>query len=337
MRKHLLTALLCCIAAGAASAQTATVQTPDTVYTLDAETTRNLLKQLPIDSSAYLRSVGSDACRCIDSVRALKGSKAETHDAVAACIADQSIVYQGVIKMMRSMRSSDKKIELATDPKSTEYRVFYYELESWLRDSCSALGDVLVTNDDINSKKSMSANAAARAAYDKGTAFLRQDDYTGAIPWFEKAVKEDPEFAFAWDNLGISYRKTGQLEKAVAAYQSSLKADPSGPTALQNLAVAYLLLERSDDAIAAYKTLLNYQPDNPEVYYGIGMVYLQSKKDLESALDNLCQAYNIYVKQKSAYRADAEKLVRYIYGQMKGAGKEERFKEILKKHHISPE
>ena len=50
---------------------------------------------------------------------------------------------------------------------------------------------------------------------------------------------------------------------------------------------------------------------------------------------NMCKAYNIYVQQKSAYRADAEKLINHIHSEMKAQGKEARFNEILKSHNIS--
>jgi cytochrome c-type biogenesis protein CcmH/NrfG len=37
----------------------------------------------------------------------------------------------------------------------------------------------------------------------------------------KKAV-QDPEFAFAWDNLGISYRRLNNYDKAIDAYSKSI-------------------------------------------------------------------------------------------------------------------
>jgi cytochrome c-type biogenesis protein CcmH/NrfG len=37
---------------------------------------------------------------------------------------------------------------------------------------------------------------------------------------------QDPEFAFAWDNLGISYRRLNNYDKAIDAYSKSIAIDP---------------------------------------------------------------------------------------------------------------
>ena len=49
----------------------------------------------------------------------------------------------------------------------------------------------------------------------------------------------------------------------------------------------------------------------------------------------MCKAYNLYIQQKSPYRADAEKVINIIYYEMKKQGKEEKFNEILKANNIS--
>ncbi|HYO21200.1 MAG TPA: tetratricopeptide repeat protein, partial [Flavisolibacter sp.] len=196
------------------------------------------------------------------------------------------------------------------------------------------LNKAIASNDEANDK-SYSKNPDALAAYDKGIDYFKTSAYNEAIPWFEKAVQTDASFAFAWDNLGICYRRTGKLDKAEAAYKSSLKADPKGRTALQNLAVVYQLQKRDDEAIATYKNISDYYPDDPEIYYGIALVYVNNKKDLENGLQNMCKAYNLYIKMQSPYRSDAEKVINAIYGQLKKENKEDVFKRILKENNIS--
>jgi tetratricopeptide (TPR) repeat protein len=78
-------------------------------------------------------------------------------------------------------------------------------------------------------------------AYNKGVELLQKEKYKDAIPFFEKAVSLDDDFAFAWDNLGICYRRTEQYIKAEEAYKASLKVDPAGKGTLQNLPVVYQL------------------------------------------------------------------------------------------------
>ena len=106
---------------------------------------------------------------------------------------------------------------------------------------------------------------------------------------------------------------------------------------LQNIAIVYEYKKEYDKALKTYERLAKLDKNNPETFYGIGRMYILGKNDFENGLDNLCKAYNLYIEQKSAFRADAEKVIQFIYEEMKKQGKEDKFKEILKKNNISPE
>jgi tetratricopeptide (TPR) repeat protein len=56
-------------------------------------------------------------------------------------------------------------------------------------------------------------------AFTLGNLCLQQGRYADAIAAYEAAVKDDPSFAEAWNNLAIAYQNTGQDEKAMAAFR----------------------------------------------------------------------------------------------------------------------
>lgn len=304
--------------------------------TIQGNEAKKLIRSMNLDTTSFLRSAAELACHCIDSVDKAEKNKTKKMETISACIDDEVNSYEIVLKMYRSMTvpGVDNKI-IVSDKESEEYKRYYYDLERWLLESCAALKNAIASN-DLEREKSYSTKPKAIDAYNDGVVFLRNENYAEALPFFKKAVKLDPEFTFAWDNLGISYRKTGNLEKAEEAYKASLKIDPGGKTPLQNLPVIYLMQKKNEEAIAAYQNLLKYYPDDPEVYYGIAVVYFENLKDMEKALDNICKAYNIYVKQKSPYRSDAEKVINSIYTLLKKDGKEDLFNKILKENNISP-
>jgi tetratricopeptide (TPR) repeat protein len=301
---------------------------------LKGEDAKAVLDQVFSDSTVFLRNAGQQACNCMDSVHKVEKDADKIKAAFSNCIDEQAGAYQLAEKLMASMRGkSDNKIELSTDKNSTEYKNYYYAIERWVKDSCATLNLVINTN-DVETDKSFSKNQDALSAYDEGLVFLRKEKYEDAITFFEKAVNIDKEFVFAWDNLGVCYRKTNQLDKAEAAYKASLAAEPRGKMAMQNLGVVYQYQKKYDEAIAAYKEILKYYPEDPEVYYGIGIIYHNGKDNMEEALQNMCKAYNIYVEQKSAFRSDAEKVISMIYNRMKKDNKEEVFSRILKENNI---
>ncbi|RYE01525.1 MAG: tetratricopeptide repeat protein [Sphingobacteriales bacterium] len=334
MRKYLLLSLLACVGLAASAQNTATHR--DTTYKLDDAAVKQLLSQLKIDTAQFLTDATGTACGCIDSMSKLIMSKDAQRDAIQDCIAEASVTYQGAMKVYGSMTKPTNVIMVSTRSEDPEFQRYYYIVESALTKECASLKRLLFTNDEITSESSVSNNKASRDAYRKGTGYMEQEKYSDAIKWLEKAVKLDPEFAFAWDNLGICYRRSNKLEKAVQAYETSLRIDSMGRTPLMNLAVAQGMLGRADDAIATYQLLDRRYPGDPETFYGIGRLYFENKKDYPAALNNLCEAYNLYVKMKSPYRSDAESLINQVYAEMKKAGQEAAFNRILASHGISP-
>jgi Flp pilus assembly protein TadD len=56
-------------------------------------------------------------------------------------------------------------------------------------------------------------------AFTLGNLCMQQGRYEDAIKAYESAVKEDPTFAEAWNNLAIAYQNSGQDDKAMAAFR----------------------------------------------------------------------------------------------------------------------
>ncbi len=296
---------------------------------------KDIVESTGLDSLSFLKNFGESACQCIDSVEKVEKNKKLQMKAFATCIDEQVTTYQLSLKLLNTMKSDNKEnnIVLATNKNGDEYKKYYYQIERWLKDNCQTLNKALASNDEAGDK-SISKNPEALDAYYKGVEKLKDNNYSEAVPWFEKAVSIDPEFAFAWDNAGICYRRMNDLDKAEAAYKASLKVDPRGKTALQNLAVVYQMKKMDKETIECYEQMLKYYKDEPEAYYGLSLLYLQNMNDEEKALNYMCKAYNLYIEQQSAFRSDAEKIINVIYFSMKKQGKEESFYRILKENNI---
>jgi tetratricopeptide (TPR) repeat protein len=298
------------------------------------------------DSTSMLKSVSKEACLCVDSIYVTNKSKEELSKEISSCINKHVITLQVFDKLMNASKSAKnaeeldgkKQINISVNDNenSKEYKKYYYQIERYMMKSCVSMQAKMAAN-DIISEKSFSQNEKALKYYDKGMDAVKEENYKKAVEYFEKSVKEDPQFAFAWDNLGINYRRLNNFDKAIECYKNSLDIDPYGLMPLQNIAVAYQYKKEYDKAIKAYEKLASIDKDNPEIFYGIGNIYALYLNDLEKGLNNMCKAYNIYVAQKSPYRADAEKMINMIYAEMKEKGKTEVFNKILEENNISTE
>jgi tetratricopeptide (TPR) repeat protein len=291
-----------------------------------------------------LAELAVNACGCVDSISVYNKSRDEVLKEIHACIGAQTGAYLlgGQLADIDSLKSGapgkdgKKQINIAVDlnENSQGYKNAYYDIEQFMMDSCASLKEKIAANDKQN-EKSLSTNKKALDYYTKGIDESKKDNYKDAIGYFEKAVKNDPEFAFAWDNMGLCYRKAGDYDKALEAYKRSLEIDPNGLMPLQNIAVVYQYKKEYQQAINTYEKLALLDKNNPEVFYGMGQVYALNLNEYEKGLENICKAYNIYTELKSPYRTDAQKIIQIIYATMKKQGKEDKFMEILKSNNIT--
>ena len=221
---------------------------------------------------------------------------------------------------------------LKKEKSATNIEMNYKVVENYLVQQCKPLKDLAFT-ENKKFKYASSDNVLAQLAYDDGLEYINEGDYENAIIKFSKAVEIDPNFAFAWDNLGISYRKNQQYDKAIEAYLKSLEIYPEGRLPLLNIAIACNLNKQYDQAVTYYNKFIEIYTEDPEGYYGLGLI-LYTQNQEEAGLDHLIRAYTIYTAQNSPYRADAAKKIGYMYKDLKNQEKLELFHKVADKYNL---
>jgi tetratricopeptide (TPR) repeat protein len=78
--------------------------------------------------------------------------------------------------------------------------------------------------------------------FEKGVKAVKAQDYRGAIDLFGKVVATDPKDANAYNYLGYSHRKLGELEPALKHYTTALSLNPDHRGAHEYIGEAYLML-----------------------------------------------------------------------------------------------
>lgn len=61
-------------------------------------------------------------------------------------------------------------------------------------------------------------------------------DYESARAAYERAIQIDPQFAAAYNGLGMALANLGRLTEARAAIQRAIELQPDYPAAVRNLA-----------------------------------------------------------------------------------------------------
>jgi tetratricopeptide (TPR) repeat protein len=313
---------------------------------LSKKAEKDILKQLQNqmqDTDKQIAEAGHRACKCIDSIEAeLKNLSPNDNEAVqkgvVKCINEEVKAYNMMQQLSKALFSKKKKntIYINDNTESEESIIVYRKLERWLNDSCPSIREIAKSNNSPTSKKSYGENEKAQNFYNAGSEKYRAQKWEEALLLFNMAVEMDPEFAFAWDNIGVCERNLNHFDKALIAYKKSIAIDPKGVTPYQNSAYIYMNQKKYEEAVEAYKMIGKLNPEDPESFYGIGTAYIAMQGHNEAALKNLCIAYNLYSKQKSPYRTDAEKLISTLYREYKKQDNVKGFNKILEENNITP-
>jgi len=137
---------------------------------------------------------------------------------------------------------------------------------------------------------------SAEALYGLGSACLEQGKNAEARENFERALKLQASYPDtlpnAWNNLGLLATREGRTADAIPYFQEALRVNPEHVIALVNLGNAYRQQKQWDEARVPLQRALEVSPDDPEATYSLGMVFAQVN-DTERAYEYLHRALKV--------------------------------------------
>ena len=153
-------------------------------------------------------------------------------------------------------------------------------------------------------------NKRARAVqfFRDGLSFLSKDDCEKALPYFEKAVDSDSNYAEAWAQAGFCNEKLGRHTEAIDASKKAVALRPSAESFF-NIGLASFYLKQYKESAEAYRQAFKLEPYNAaDAYYALGLTYREWAKP-----DEEIQAYKQAIKLKPDYTSAYERLgARYL-------------------------
>lgn len=131
------------------------------------------------------------------------------------------------------------------------------------------------------------------------------DRYGEAIPLLHQALEIDPEFWGANYNLGYTYYRLGDVDKAQRYLMKAAQIDPNKAGAFFYLGLTQLKLNQLDDAATAIRRAILIQPDGYGYHYALGII-LKLEGDLPGALAQFQTEFQMNPAETAAQRQMAE-------------------------------
>ena len=105
-------------------------------------------------------------------------------------------------------------------------------------------------------------------------------------PRLEDALKQDPKNPYAWYNLGLLAKNTGDAQAAIDAFHQVIEIDPNDADTWYFLGASYVQAKQFPQAIEAFQHALQLNPLHASAEFGLSRAYQQSA-DIEHAREHL--------------------------------------------------
>ncbi len=118
---------------------------------------------------------------------------------------------------------------------------------------------------------------------------LRENDkkeFDKAIEYYNKAIALVPNYALAYNNLGIAYRKKGEYNRAIECYNKAIAINPNYTLAYFNLGNANVHMRQYDKAVEFFNKVITIDPNftyKYRVYSNIGAAYYLKGENYNAA------------------------------------------------------
>lgn len=111
-----------------------------------------------------------------------------------------------------------------------------------------------------------SGDASATELFELGAVMLRRKFYPAATKYLLQAIEkwdgDDQDLAQVYNALGVSYILDGKLEKGITQFEMAVKLQPGYVTAWNNLGDAYEKKKDLKSALKAFEEVLLFDPNN---------------------------------------------------------------------------
>ncbi|MBF0329841.1 MAG: glycosyltransferase [Nitrospirae bacterium] len=144
------------------------------------------------------------------------------------------------------------------------------ETVSSLREGSSYNTEGLLSNDTTRN-----VSSEAQEWMQRGIMCQDKGESESSVSAYLEAVRLEPCYAEAYNNLGKISKDNGDIDKAIFYYQKALQCSPEYAVGYYNLGNAFLMKNEKQKALRCYDKAIQINPLYAEAYYNLSEVFLR--------------------------------------------------------------
>lgn len=113
---------------------------------------------------------------------------------------------------------------------------------------------------------------------DRGVMLFHRRELAAAEAEFQKALDIRPDFAEAYNNIGLTLSDLGKKEESVEAFKKAIELAPDAPEAYNNLGCLYRIKKDYQQAVELFNQAIAKREDYSLAYFNLGVAYEELEK-----------------------------------------------------------
>jgi len=183
---------------------------------------------------------------------------------------------EGLAKMMDRSGEYLKSLSEADAARQSRLEEMEKQLIKLQLDHAGAFGGPVATEqrDISNERRRQKANEHN----DRGVMLFHRRELAAAEAEFHRVLDIRPDFAEAYNNLGLTLSDLGKKEEAVEAFKKAIDLSPEAPEAYNNLGCLYRIKKDYQQAVELFNQAIAKREDYSLAYFNLGVAYEELEK-----------------------------------------------------------
>lgn len=126
----------------------------------------------------------------------------------------------------------------------------------------------------------------------KGDVARAKEEYSAAVDWYQVALRFDPRNATLYNKLGIAQLKLGEMDAARRSFSQAIKRQPDYVEALNNLGATYCLERKYKPAVRTLKQALALDEQRAVTHLNLAESWM-GMKQIDRAMTEYARAIEL--------------------------------------------